>query len=106
MDEVIQPGSVRLMDATGLDPLFTSLRDAGFSVIGPTVRDSAIVLAELASAADLPFGWGVELAPGGYRLRSGGSTGPPASIPTSPISTAATSAPPPAAAIASGSPTS
>jgi Fe-S-cluster-containing hydrogenase component 2 len=69
VDEAIQPGSVRLMDAAALGPLFTSLRDAGFSVIGPTVRDGAIVLAELGSAADLPFGWGVELAPGGYRLR-------------------------------------
>ena len=69
MDEAIQPGSMQLMDAAALEPLFTSLRDAGFSVIGPTVRDGAIVLAELGSAADLPFGWGVELAPGGYRLR-------------------------------------
>ena len=69
VDEAIPPGSVRVMDSAGLDPLFTSLRDAGFSVIGPTVRDGAIVLGELGSAADLPFGWGVELAPGGYRLR-------------------------------------
>ena len=69
MDEAIQPGSVQLMDAAALGPLFTALRDAGFSVIGPTVRDGAIVLGELGSAADLPFGWGVELAPGGYRLR-------------------------------------
>ena len=69
MDEVIQPGSVQLMDAAALEPIFTSLRDAGFSVIGPTVRDGAIVLAELEAAADLPFGWGVRLEPGGYRLR-------------------------------------
>ncbi len=69
MDEAIRPGSVRTMDATGLEPLFTSLRDAGYSVIGPTVRDGVIVLGDLGSAADLPFGWGVELAPGGYRLR-------------------------------------
>ena len=63
------PALCGLMDATGLEPLFASLRDAGYSVIGPTVRDGAIVLGELGSAADLPFGWGVELAPGGYRLR-------------------------------------
>ena len=69
MDETIRSGSVQLMDAGALEPLFASLRGAGFSVIGPTVRDGAIVLAELGSAADLPFGWGVELAPGGYRLR-------------------------------------
>jgi ferredoxin len=33
------------------------------------VRDGAIVLGELSSASELPFGWGVRLAPGGYRLR-------------------------------------
>jgi hypothetical protein len=69
VDDVIQPGSVQLMDAAALEPLFTSLRDAGFSVIGPTVLDGAIVLAELQAAGDLPFGWGVRLEPGGYRLR-------------------------------------
>jgi hypothetical protein len=30
---------------------------------------SAIVLAEFQAAGDLPFGWGVRLEPGGYRLR-------------------------------------
>jgi ferredoxin len=54
---------------TGLGALYDALCRAGFSVIGPTVRDGAIVLDELGSADDLPFGWGVTLAPGGYRLR-------------------------------------
>jgi ferredoxin len=52
-----------------LAPLFGALRDAGYRVMGPTVRDGAIVLAELESAVDLPYGWGVETAPGRYRLR-------------------------------------
>jgi ferredoxin len=69
VDEAIQPGSTALMEATALDQLFASLRDAGFTVIGPTVRDGAIALAELPAASDLPFGWGVQLEPGGYRLR-------------------------------------
>ena len=38
-------------------------------MIGPAVQDGAIVLRELSSAAELPFGWGVKLEPGGYRLR-------------------------------------
>ena len=42
---------------------------AGYRVIGPRVRAGAISLAELESAAELPFGWGVTLSPGGYRLR-------------------------------------
>src|SRR5439155_21548631 len=54
---------------TSLEPLVRALRDDGYRVVGPTVRDGAIVLAELASADDLPYGWGVALAPGGYRLR-------------------------------------
>ena len=50
------------MGVAGLDGLHGALRSAGDQVIGPTVRDGAIVLAELASAGELPFGWGVELA--------------------------------------------
>jgi ferredoxin len=52
-----------------LDPVISALLDQGYTVVGPTVRDDAIVLAELDSADDLPWGWGVELKPGGYRLR-------------------------------------
>jgi len=69
MDNEIEPGSVRLMAASALEALFTSLDEAGYRVIGPTVRDGAIVLGELAAVGDLPFGWGVQLEPGGYRLR-------------------------------------
>ena len=69
MDNAIEPGSVRLMEASALEALFTSLDGAGYRVIGPTVRDGAIVLAELTAVGDLPFGWGVQLEPGGYRLR-------------------------------------
>jgi ferredoxin len=64
-----RPGSTALMEAIALDQLFASLHDAGYAVIGPTVRDGAIILDELAAASDLPFGWGVRLEPGGYRLR-------------------------------------
>jgi len=58
----------RVLDVAALEELFSVLRAAGYQVIGPTVRGGAIVLAELASAAELPYGTGVELAPGGYRL--------------------------------------
>jgi sulfhydrogenase subunit beta (sulfur reductase) len=57
------------VELRGLGPLVDALRADGYRVVGPTVRDGAIVLAELASADELPYGWGVELAPGGYRLR-------------------------------------
>ena len=53
----------------GLDRLVEVLIADGYQVIGPTVRDSAIVLDRLDSAAGLPAGWGVDTAPGTYRLR-------------------------------------
>ena len=58
-----------VLDRAGLDALIAVLRADGFRVIGPTVRDGAIVLAELDSGQRLPAGWGVDSAPGSYRLR-------------------------------------
>jgi len=52
-----------------LDPLVRALTGEGYRVVGPTVRDGAIVLAELDSAEALPHGWGVTTGPGSYRLR-------------------------------------
>jgi ferredoxin len=57
-----------VLDRLGLNELVTLLRADGYRVVGPTVRDETIVLAELASGADLPDGWGVETGPGHYRL--------------------------------------
>ena len=59
----------RLIDLDGLGDLYRVLVAGGYRVIGPAVQDGAIVLRELASADELPFGWGVELAAGSYRLR-------------------------------------
>jgi sulfhydrogenase subunit beta (sulfur reductase) len=60
------------LPAAGLDDLHRALTAAGFRVIGPQVRAGAITLGALESARDLPFGWGVALSPGGYRLRERG----------------------------------
>ena len=57
-----------VLDRVGLDELVAVLIAEGYRVVGPTVRDDAIVLAELESGAELPAGWGVEAAPGRYRL--------------------------------------
>ncbi|MBF6244529.1 4Fe-4S dicluster domain-containing protein [Nocardia elegans] len=56
------------IDRAGLDRLVTVLVEHGYRVIGPQVRDGAIVLDELDSGARLPGGWGVHTEPGRYRL--------------------------------------
>jgi ferredoxin len=58
--------AVQLMS---LDPLVEALIAQGYRVVGPVVRDGAIVLAELDRADALPHGWGVDTGPGRYRLR-------------------------------------
>ena len=57
-----------VLDRAGLDELVDVLTADGYRVVGPTVRDDAIVLAELESGSQLPDGWGVETAPGLYRI--------------------------------------
>ncbi|NUT18843.1 MAG: 4Fe-4S dicluster domain-containing protein [Hamadaea sp.] len=57
---------------TGLTELVARLRAEGYRVVGPTVRDDAIVLDEIQSADELPYGYGVDAAPGRYRLRRRG----------------------------------
>ena len=51
-----------------LDDLVALLRARGFRVLGPTVRDGAIVYDELAGADQLPLGWTDEQDGGSYRL--------------------------------------
>jgi len=56
------------LDEAGLGALFEALTRRGLTVVGPTARDGAIVLAELGSVDELPYGWGVEVEAGTYRL--------------------------------------
>ena len=47
-DSVRQPsGEAVIVDADALPALFDALRGRGYTVVGPTVRDGAIVVAEL-----------------------------------------------------------
>jgi sulfhydrogenase subunit beta (sulfur reductase) len=48
--------------------LIDRLRESGRRVIGPIVRDGAIVYDEIQSAAELPTGWRDEQSAGRYRL--------------------------------------
>ncbi|MET9392946.1 4Fe-4S dicluster domain-containing protein [Streptomyces sp. NPDC006624] len=57
-----------VLDRDGLDALVRLLDARGRTVIGPTVRDGAVVLDAITSADDLPFGWGTQVEAGRYRL--------------------------------------
>jgi NAD(P)H-flavin reductase/NAD-dependent dihydropyrimidine dehydrogenase PreA subunit len=66
-----------------LDRLVAVLAEGGRSVIGPIIRDGALLYDRIESAADLPTGWTDAQAPGRYELRQDGGTrtfdlGPPA----------------------------
>ena len=52
-----------------LQKVFNNLRVSGFNLIGPTVREGAVVLDEIAGIEDLPLGWTAEQGPGRYRLK-------------------------------------
>jgi sulfhydrogenase subunit beta (sulfur reductase) len=61
------PRSV-LLPRPSLDRLLEALRARGYRVLGPTVRDAAVVWDEVARATDLPLGWRDVQEPGRYRL--------------------------------------
>jgi sulfhydrogenase subunit beta (sulfur reductase) len=62
------PGT-QVLERASFDALFEALARRGYTVVGPTVRDRAIVYDELSSSADLPVGWTDEQDGGHYRLR-------------------------------------
>ena len=56
------------LQRAGLDELFAALRRRGYTTVGPTVRDGAIVYEEIEGSGDLPAGWTDEQDGGHYRL--------------------------------------
>jgi sulfhydrogenase subunit beta (sulfur reductase) len=58
-----------IIDCKGLDQLISVLNEMDFQVVGPTVRDEAIVYENLNSINDLPEGWTDEQEGGTYRLK-------------------------------------
>jgi sulfhydrogenase subunit beta (sulfur reductase) len=57
-----------VLTEAGLGALFAALHLRGYRVLGPTVRDQAIVYDDIAALADLPRGWTDEQQGGHYRL--------------------------------------
>ncbi len=62
-------GATLVLESEGLEAVITALRDRGYTVIAPTVRDGAITYEAIAGSVELPRGVGDEQAPARYRLR-------------------------------------
>ena len=58
-----------ILERDGLPQLLEALRQRGYQLVGPTVRDGAIVYDELTTVEDLPIGWTDEQKGGTYRLQ-------------------------------------
>ncbi|HET7494788.1 MAG TPA: 4Fe-4S dicluster domain-containing protein [Candidatus Limnocylindrales bacterium] len=67
----IPPSRQAFLPRDGLGRLFTALQADGREVIGPTVRDGAIVYEPLDDATALPYGVAARSEPGRYRLETG-----------------------------------
>jgi ferredoxin len=57
-----------VLDLAGLQAVIDVLREQGYTVLGPTVRDGAVVPAPVTSVDELPRGWGDEQDGAFYRL--------------------------------------
>jgi ferredoxin len=64
--------SSRVVEAREISALLDVILESGYRLLGPTVKDGAIVYDEISSAARLPAGVGQEQANGRYRLRERG----------------------------------
>ena len=62
-----------IIERVDLAQLFGALRDRGHQLIGPRLRDGAIVYDEVTDVDDLPIGWIDEQEGGKYRVRRGDS---------------------------------
>jgi ferredoxin len=65
---MLEVGQKAQLPRDGIGELLQVLRAQGFRVLGPTVRDQAIVYDDIASLDDLPAGWTDEQDGGRYRL--------------------------------------
>jgi len=62
-------GEATTIERGAFDGLLAAIAARGYEVIGPTVRDGAIVYDSIATSADLPVGWTDDQEGGSYRLR-------------------------------------
>jgi sulfhydrogenase subunit beta (sulfur reductase) len=65
----LQVGEKVVLERQHLQQFLDVLRKRGYRLLGPTVRDKAIVYDEVSSLEDLPAGWTDEQNAGTYRLK-------------------------------------
>jgi sulfhydrogenase subunit beta (sulfur reductase) len=58
-----------VVDTEGLQHIFDRLRKQGYDLIGPRVREGAIVYDNITAVAELPLGWRDDNDGGSYRLK-------------------------------------
>ena len=61
-----------VFDSAELETLFTSLQQRGYQIIGPTLRDNAIIFDEISGTHQLPQGYADEQEAGRYRVYDNG----------------------------------
>ena len=61
--------ALTIIETEGLNQLFKALTSRGYRVVGPTLRDGAIIYDELTGINDLPAGWTDDQEPGRYQLK-------------------------------------
>jgi sulfhydrogenase subunit beta (sulfur reductase) len=71
-DSKVPAGTRTVISKPQLQTLIDALASRGYKVIGPVVRDGAIVYDAVTSIGDLPAGWSDEHEAGRYRLRQRG----------------------------------
>ncbi|MFN7622914.1 MAG: sulfite reductase subunit A, partial [Acidobacteriota bacterium] len=60
--------SALILEREDFRHLLAALGAEGRTVIGPTLRDGAIIYDEISRVEDLPIGWRDEQSPGRYRV--------------------------------------
>ncbi|MBL6749583.1 MAG: 4Fe-4S dicluster domain-containing protein [Nevskia sp.] len=72
MTQPAGPGKAAVIARAGLQQLLDALGAAGYEVLGPAVRDGAIVYDRIAKVDELPAGWTDRQDAGRYRLERRG----------------------------------
>ncbi len=64
----LKTGDRRILERQDFPALFRALHSKGYQIVGPTLRDGAIIYDRLNGVEDLPIGWTDRQGPGNYRV--------------------------------------